>query len=62
VVLWEDWAGSAEGGGIVADQLGVGGDLCCYVRLWVLDVAGGGGVLLDEVVDLLFVDSCCWLY
>ena len=41
MVLWEDWAGSVEGGGIVADQLGVGGDLCCYVRLWVLDVAGG---------------------
>ena len=59
--MWEDWAGSVEGGGIVADQLGVGGDLGCYVGLWVLDVAGGG-VLLDEVVDLLFVVSCCWLY
>ena len=58
--MWEDWAGSAEGGGIVADLLGVGGDLCCYVRLWVLDAAGGGG-LLDEVVDLLFVVSCCRL-
>ena len=40
--LWGDWAVSAGGGGIVADQLGIGGDLCCYVGLWVLDVTEGG--------------------
>ena len=34
--------GGAGSGGGVADLLGVGGDLCCYVGLWVLDVAGGG--------------------
>ena len=42
VVLWGDWAGGAGSGGVVADQLGVDGDLCCGVGLWVLDVAGRG--------------------
>ena len=59
VVLWGDWAGGAGSGVFVADQLGVDGDLCCGVGLWMLDVGTWGGGLLDEVDDLLFVFSCC---
>ena len=60
VVLWGDWAGGAGSGVVVADKLGVDGDLCCGVGLWMLDVGTwGGGGLLDEVDDLLFVFSCC---
>ena len=43
VVLWGDWAGGAGSGVVVADKLGVDGDLCCGVGLWMLDVGTWGG-------------------
>ena len=36
------WAGGAGSGGVVADQLGVDGDLCCDVGLWMSGVTGRG--------------------
>ena len=64
------WAGGAGSGGVVADQLGVDGDLCCGVGLWMLDVGtwGGGGVCWMRwttccsflfVADCIFVGCCC---